>query len=98
MNRTLLVAGLLFRLTSHLSPLTAQGEPEGFRPPPAKYEHTVEKNVMVRMRDGIRLATDLYRPTGLTGKLPVVLIRTPYGKDDYRGATDPAEMFAGQGY
>ena len=86
MNRTLLVAGLLIRLTYHASPLTAQ-EPEGFRPPPSKYEHTIEKNVMVAMRDGVRLATDLYRPAGLTGRLPVVLIRTPYGKDGYQGAT-----------
>ena len=84
------------RLT--VSPLTGARRAGRLPPPPAKYEHTVEKNVMVRMRDGIRLATDLYRPTGLTGKLPVVLMRTPYGKDTYRGATDPAKMFAGQGY
>jgi hypothetical protein len=38
----------------------------------------LEKNVMVAMRDGVRLATDLYRPAG-TGPFPVVLVRTPYG-------------------
>src|SRR5437867_5547163 len=40
----------------------------------------VEKNVMVPMRDGVRLATDIYRPAG-DGKYPVVLIRTPYGSE-----------------
>jgi hypothetical protein len=40
----------------------------------------VEKNVMVPMRDGVRLATDIYRPAG-TGPHPVVLIRTPYGSE-----------------
>jgi putative CocE/NonD family hydrolase len=98
MPRVLLIIVLFFRLTAHVSRLTAQGEPEGFRPPAAKHEHTLEKTVMVPMRDGVKLGTDIYRPTGLSGKLPVILIRTPYGKDTYSGATNPAKMFAGQGY
>lgn len=41
---------------------------------------SVQKNVMVPMRDKVTLATDLYLPeTG--AKAPCVLIRTPYGKD-----------------
>src|SRR5512133_4032522 len=36
--------------------------------------------VMVTMRDGVKLATDLYLPTD-GGKHPVVLVRTPYNKD-----------------
>src|SRR2546427_6582763 len=40
----------------------------------------VEKNVMVPMRDGVPLATDIYRPAG-AGPYPVVLIRTPYGSE-----------------
>jgi predicted acyl esterase len=34
----------------------------------------------VPMRDGARLATDIYLPAG-TGPWPVILIRTPYNKD-----------------
>ena len=34
--------------------------------------------VMVPMRDGIRLATDIYRPKDATGKMPLIFIRTPY--------------------
>ena len=41
-------------------------------------------DVMVRMRDGVRLATDVYRPARdgrpLPGRFPVILERTPYGK------------------
>ena len=36
---------------------------------------------MVRVRDGVRLATDFYLPDG-AGPFPVVLERTPYGRDE----------------
>ena len=39
----------------------------------------VERDIRVQMRDGIRLATDVYRPKG-NGPWPVLLERTPYGK------------------
>jgi putative CocE/NonD family hydrolase len=37
--------------------------------------------LMVPMRDGIRLATDLYLPDG-PGPFPVILERTPYGRNE----------------
>jgi uncharacterized protein len=41
-------------------------------------------DVMVSMRDGVRLATDVYRPARngkpVPGRFPVILERTPYGK------------------
>ncbi|MBA4300816.1 hypothetical protein SAMN03080617_03107 [Algoriphagus alkaliphilus] len=37
----------------------------------------VDQKVMMPMRDGIRLATDIYRPKG-DGKYPIVFSRTPY--------------------
>ena len=39
-----------------------------------------EKNVAVRMRDGIVLRADVLRPTA-AGKYPTLVYRTPYGKD-----------------
>src|SRR2546423_5382592 len=36
--------------------------------------------VMVPMRDGVRLATNVYLPPG-DGPWPAVLTRTPYGKE-----------------
>jgi hypothetical protein len=38
----------------------------------------VERKVMLPMRDGIRLATDVYRPKAGTGKYPTIFVRTPY--------------------
>ena len=40
----------------------------------------IEKNVMVRMRDGTRLATDIHRLEGAS-PTPVLVVRTPYDKD-----------------
>ncbi len=38
----------------------------------------VEQKIMVPMRDGVRLATDVYRPKGIDGPLPTIFWRTPY--------------------
>jgi putative CocE/NonD family hydrolase len=43
--------------------------------------------VMVPMRDGVRLATDIYRPKGAEHPLPLVFIRTPYDFNELGGAT-----------
>lgn len=70
--------------------------------PVPKYAVELDKSVMVPMRDGVKLSTDIYRPSGAGEPLPVVLIRTPYNKRWYRqadnGQPNPAYMFAGQGY
>ena len=47
----------------------------------------IDKNVMVPMRDGVRLATDVYRLDGVP-PAPVLLTRTPYDKEHtVRGST-----------
>lgn len=38
----------------------------------------VERKVLIPMRDGVRLATDIYRPKNATGPVPIVFSRTPY--------------------
>lgn len=47
-------------------------------------EVSVNQDVMVTMRDGVRLATDIYFPVvngeRISGVFPVILERTPYGK------------------
>lgn len=55
----------------------------------------VEKGIMVAMRDGVKLATDVYLPAGNAEKLAVILTRTPYNKD---GAKSYGEYFARNGY
>src|SRR5579862_4947408 len=54
----------------------------------------LETNVLVPMRDGVRLAADVYRPDR-EGKFPVLLSRTPYNKDGQRTL---AAFFAQNGY
>ena len=39
----------------------------------------IERDVMIPMRDGSLMATDVYRPDN-AGAAPLLLERTPYGK------------------
>jgi len=48
----------------------------------AAYEPPDKKTYMIEMRDGVRLATDVYlAPASFGTPKPVILIRTPYGKN-----------------
>ncbi|MBK8809405.1 MAG: CocE/NonD family hydrolase [Acidobacteria bacterium] len=38
----------------------------------------VERKVMIAMRDGVRVAADIYRPKDATKKYPIIWSRTPY--------------------
>ncbi len=68
--------------------------------------HTVNvtQNVMVQMRDGVKLATDIYRPADelgnvLEGEFPVILGRTSYDKSNPVIWVNPiANFFVPRGY
>ena len=64
-----------------------------------RMDYRVEKNVMVAMRDGVKLATDVYRPAKdgipLPGKFPVLVDRSPYNKS---GIRKEGIFFAQHGY
>jgi uncharacterized protein len=47
---------------------------------PAAPKLTQEKNVAIPMRDGVTLRADVLRPEA-SGRFPVLVYRTPYGKD-----------------
>ena len=55
----------------------------------------VDRKVMMPMRDGVRLATDIYLPQNATGSVPIVFVRTPYNFNfwDVRDGV-PADMTA----
>ncbi len=53
-------------------------------------------NVPVPMRDGVRLATDLYLPDE-EGRFPVVLVRTPYGTET-AALSEMGAWYASRGY
>jgi putative CocE/NonD family hydrolase len=58
------------------------------------HEITVERNVAAKMRDGVTLRADVYRPKA-DGKFPVLLVRTPYDK---RNETNFGMKGAARGY
>lgn len=66
-----------------------------------EYDIVVMKDVMVSMRDGVRLATDIYRPARNGGiverKFPTILDRTPYNKEQI-GMVEKADYFVKRGY
>ncbi len=65
----------------------------------AQYEVAAQRNVMVPLSDGVKLATDVYLPAkggkAIEGKYPTILTRTPYNKD---GARSLGEYYAARGY
>ena len=60
-----------------------------------------QRDVMIPLRDGILLATDIYFPTkdgtAINGRRPLLLTRTPYGKDR-ESTVATAKHFARHGY
>jgi predicted acyl esterase len=76
-----------FRKTAALAALAALVlaaalAPAGAQPP--KQPPVPHQTFMVPMRDGKRLATDVYLPPG-AGPWPVILLRTPYNKSGLAG-------------
>ncbi len=67
----------------------------------AIYDVWAERGVLVTMRDGVRLATDLYRPARdgrpAAGRFPAILERTPYSRQGL-GAVAAAQFFCRHGY
>ncbi|CAN5348962.1 CocE/NonD family hydrolase [soil metagenome] len=84
-------------------------------PPPGElYDVVLQGNVGVKTRDGVRLATDIYRPARggkpVAGRFPVIMERTPYGRNvtSFRDITatnktpisraEMARIYVSQGY
>ena len=76
----------------------AQGTTQKSRP---EYEVLTERDVMVPMRDGIRLAADIYFPARngslAPGTFPAVMERTPYNKES-PPRPETGRYFASRGY
>jgi hypothetical protein len=66
-------------------------------PAEGPYAFDTHPNVFIPMRDGVRLATDLYIPKGPAGaRYPLILVRTPYGNRP--GTYLAISVFASHGY
>ncbi len=74
--------------------------PEG----PAWYaEHYVKREVMIPMRDGVKLFTSVFTPKDTTSEHPILLRRTPYscapyGSDAFPSMLGPSTLFNDRGY
>lgn len=68
----------------------------------AEHGFTVLRDVMVEMRDGVKLASDVWLPAKdgnvLSGPFPVVLERTPYNKERWPNNCPTGEFWAARGY
>ncbi len=64
-----------------------------FSPVTAAFDHE-RREVMVPMRDGVRLHTVIIVPRNLSGPAPIILTRTPYGADKatHQGSSPRAAM------
>ena len=63
-----------------------------------KFEVRLEKNLRVKMRDGTRLALDVYMPDVAGRRWPVLLQQTPYDKNTWRGENGDFLTLAEQGF
>jgi putative CocE/NonD family hydrolase len=77
MKRATSIALICTALCNAGQPALAQDDLDTLR---AKLEEIadVERKLMIPMSDGVRLATDIYRPKGAEGPLPTIFWRTPY--------------------
>lgn len=62
-----------------------------------------KQEVMIPMRDGVKLFTAIYSPKDTSKSYPFMMVRSPYssgpyGPDAYRGALGPSEQYARSGY
>jgi putative CocE/NonD family hydrolase len=73
-------AGLLFCLLALIAPVASQNSSQA---PPIqpqyKPEYSTYQEVMIPMRDGVRLQTAIFTPIEQKQPLPIMLVRTPYG-------------------
>jgi putative CocE/NonD family hydrolase len=62
-----------------------------------------KREVLIPMRDGVRLFTAIYEPKDASQKYPMLLDRTPYsvapyGPDNFKTSLGPDELFPREGY
>ncbi|HWK35925.1 CocE/NonD family hydrolase [Sphingomonas sp.] len=88
MSRRLMISALMTALVTQ--PLMAQDlsnySPEAMEREVAQRAVT-RLAVMVPMRDGVRLSTNIFTPRDAKGPLPTILWKTPYNEHKLRGST-----------
>jgi putative CocE/NonD family hydrolase len=73
------------RLMSTVSRIAGRAVDRAIGLPPGGVPYVVRRDVGVPMRDGVVLLGDHYRPAGTAEPMPVVLVRSPYGRAGLAG-------------
>ncbi len=76
---TLFSLAIFLLFSIYITQAYSQFPPKGGFANKARLKIEIKRNVMVKTRDGVKLATDIFLPRK-KGKFPVVLARIPYGK------------------
>ena len=76
------------------APLAAQDEPKA---PAVQQQYVPQRftyqEVMIPMRDGVRLQTVILTPANASGPLPILLTRTPYGVPENADRANESDRF-----
>src|SRR5687768_14018401 len=101
--KTRIVVSLIFVVTLG-SQLFAQQTHEQKELAESIRDNYNKREVMVPMRDGVKLFTSIYTPEKKSQRYPIMLNRTPYsvapygkdkdGRDQYKQSLGPDELFA----
>src|SRR5256885_10090829 len=98
-------ASILFVFLVAISAISTYGQAPTPTPTElAKYitDNYTKKEVMIPMRDGVKLFTSIYEPKGKSEKYPILMSRTPYSVAPYgtalKTSLGPDELFAREGY
>ena len=96
----LVIVVFLFTVANAFSQAAAPAQAEL-----AKYitDNYTKREVMIPVRDGIKLFTAIYEPKDKSQKYPILLNRTPYtvapyGADKFRTSLGPDALFVKEGY
>ena len=71
--------------------------PEIVYPQPVPPGVRLEKNVYVKMRDGVKIAVDIYRPAKGNGPWPVIFAYSPFQKERFFESAKPV-FYCAHGY
>ncbi|MCP4883847.1 MAG: CocE/NonD family hydrolase [Flavobacteriales bacterium] len=101
-NRTFLIVLLFLSSLSFISCSKNQAEDNLVKDTYVK-DHFDKKEVLIEMRDGIKLHTTVYSPVDTSKSYPIVLKRTPYsskpyGPDEYPTNIGPNKYMMKHGY
>jgi len=101
-NRTLLIVLLFLSSLSFITCTQNQTEDAVVKDSYVK-DNFNKKEVLIEMRDGIKLHTTIYSPKDTSKSYPMVLKRTPYssrpyGPDEYPAKIGPNKYMMKQGY